>query len=61
MTFLRPHYLSLLLLIDVAARAEDSFLSNTLLKKDQVQNVLEHEPAKVPSCQNAVVSARTTT
>ncbi|TFK44401.1 hypothetical protein BDQ12DRAFT_620467 [Crucibulum laeve] len=35
------------------ALRDSSFLSDTLVRKGQVQNVLEHEPAKVPSCQNA--------
>lgn len=33
----------------------DSFLSETLVRKGQVQNVLEHQPVKHTSCQNAVV------
>lgn len=39
-----------------SAYGQKSFLSDTLVRKDQVQNVLEHQPAKVPSCKNAVVS-----
>lgn len=38
------------------AFAQKSFLSDTLVRKDQVQHVLEHQPVKVPSCKNAVVS-----
>ncbi|KAJ3568857.1 hypothetical protein NP233_g5439 [Leucocoprinus birnbaumii] len=33
--------------------AQTSFLSDTLVRKDQVQNVLEHQPAKHTSCENA--------
>ena len=31
-----------------------SFLSDTLVRKDQLQHVLEHEPAQRASCQEAV-------
>lgn len=30
----------------------DSFLSNTLVRKDQLQNVLEHQPVEVSECKN---------
>ncbi|KAH8107879.1 endoplasmic oxidoreductin [Cristinia sonorae] len=30
--------------------ADSSFLANTVLRKDQVQNVLEHQPVKQPVC-----------
>ncbi|CAL1707294.1 unnamed protein product [Somion occarium] len=33
------------------AKEPQSFLSDTLVRKDQVQNVLEHQPAKEPHCQ----------
>ncbi|KAF9010509.1 endoplasmic oxidoreductin-1 [Cyathus striatus] len=33
--------------------ASQSFLSDNLVRKGQVQNVLEHEPVKVPSCQQS--------
>lgn len=36
--------------------AQNSFLSETLVRKDQVQNVLDYQPATAPSCKNAVVS-----
>ncbi|KAF8502247.1 endoplasmic oxidoreductin, partial [Russula emetica] len=32
--------------------SDASFLSDTLVRKDQVQHVLEHEPAQSASCQN---------
>jgi hypothetical protein len=31
-----------------------SFLGDALVRHDMVQNVLEHEPAKVASCQQSV-------
>ena len=34
--------------------AADSFLSDTLIRKDQVQTVLEYQPAKHPGCDNIV-------
>ena len=34
--------------------SDPSFLSDTLVRKDQVQHVLEHEPAQSASCQNTV-------
>jgi len=35
--------------------ASDSFLSDSnVIKKDKVQNVLEHQPAKAPECQHTV-------
>jgi hypothetical protein len=36
--------------------ATDSFLSDNLLRNHQVQNVLEHQPAKAPACQHTVRS-----
>ncbi|KAI0321165.1 endoplasmic oxidoreductin [Amylostereum chailletii] len=33
--------------------ADSSFLSDTLVRKDQVQKVLEHEPTRVPSCEQS--------
>lgn len=38
-----------------SAHAQDSFLSDTLVRKGQVKNVLEHQPVKNTSCHNAVV------
>ena len=36
-------------------RATDaSFLSDTLVRKDQLQHVLEHEPAQSASCEKTV-------
>lgn len=32
--------------------AETSFLSETLVRKDQVQNVLSHQPVKISECKN---------
>ncbi|KJA20747.1 hypothetical protein HYPSUDRAFT_42833 [Hypholoma sublateritium FD-334 SS-4] len=37
-------------------QAQDSFLSDTLVRKGQVKNVLEHQPVKHTSCQNAVLT-----
>ncbi|KAF8200701.1 hypothetical protein BJ912DRAFT_946857 [Pholiota molesta] len=34
----------------------DSFLSDTLVRKGQVKNVLEHQPVKNTSCHNAVLT-----
>jgi hypothetical protein len=34
--------------------AVDSFLSDHLIRKDQVKNVLEHQPATKPACQHIV-------
>jgi hypothetical protein len=34
--------------------ADASFLSDTLVRKDQLQHVLEHEPAESASCENTV-------
>ncbi|KAK7687020.1 hypothetical protein QCA50_009519 [Cerrena zonata] len=34
----------------IEAKEPESFLDNNLVRKDQVQNVLEHQPVKVPSC-----------
>jgi hypothetical protein len=46
------------LLLDVGywsgVYAADSFLSDHLIRKDQVQNVLEHQPATKPACQHIV-------
>ncbi|KAI0266792.1 endoplasmic oxidoreductin [Gloeopeniophorella convolvens] len=51
---LLPHAL-LLLIIDwtsAYARASDvSFLSDTLVRKDQIQHVLEHEPVRTATCE----------
>ncbi|EKM80705.1 hypothetical protein AGABI1DRAFT_112451 [Agaricus bisporus var. burnettii JB137-S8] len=44
------------LLINVSVRAERSFLSDTFVRKDQVQHVMDYEPVKIPSCQNAVLT-----
>ena len=38
----------------VTASADESFLADTLVRKDQVQNVLEHQPVKKPVCQQIV-------
>lgn len=56
---LLQHSFILFLDITLAGRiayAQQSFLSDALVRKDQVQNVLEHQPAKEPSCQNAVLT-----
>jgi ERO1-like protein beta len=42
--------LALLFQIESTTFASNSFLSETLVRKDQVQNVLEHTPAKDPAC-----------
>jgi ERO1-like protein beta len=34
--------------------AADSFLSDHLIRKDQVKNVLEHQPARKPACEHIV-------
>ena len=48
----------LLLVIELAStcgRASDvPFLSDTLVRKDQLQHVLEHEPAQKASCEQTV-------
>lgn len=55
-----PHPLIALLLVitptyATAGSGSDSFLSDTtLVRKDQVQNVLEHEPAQVADCRKVV-------
>lgn len=36
------------------ARAADSFLSDAIIRKDQVQTVLEHKLAKEPACKHIV-------
>ena len=36
------------------AKEPQSFLHNNLVRKGQVQNVLEHQPAKEPSCERVV-------
>ncbi|KAJ2922727.1 hypothetical protein H1R20_g14365, partial [Candolleomyces eurysporus] len=36
-----------------SVHADDSFLSDKLVRKGQVQNVLEHRPATKPSCENS--------
>ncbi|KAA1476037.1 endoplasmic oxidoreductin [Dentipellis sp. KUC8613] len=38
--------------ISQAYAADNSFLGDTLVRKDQVQSVLEHEPAQQASCEN---------
>ena len=35
--------------------ADKSFLSDTLIRKGQVQNVMEYQPVSAPSCQNTHV------
>lgn len=46
------------LLLDVTywsgVYAADSFLSDHLIRKDPVQNVLEHQPATKPACEHQV-------
>lgn len=63
---MRPHLLPsalLVLLLDwtgtyahsgQAQTSGASFLSDTLVRKDQVQNVLEHEPVQQTTCENTV-------
>jgi ERO1-like protein beta len=47
----------LLLYFFVFVRAvPDSFLADTLVRENQVQNVLEHQPVKVPACEHTVRS-----
>lgn len=36
------------------AYAKESFLSDNLVRKDQVQNVLEHQPVKQAGCRHIV-------
>ncbi|KAF5351640.1 hypothetical protein D9756_007549 [Leucocoprinus leucothites] len=65
MKFQRPR-ISLVIFLDVVLLAgqsytqelfpQSSFLSDTLVRKDQVQNVLEHQPAKHASCKNTVLT-----
>jgi len=44
------------------ARASDtSFLSDTLVRKDQLQHVLEHEPAQSASCEKTLTGPIETT
>lgn len=54
--YVRAILLALLLNIDDSSgvRAADSFLSDHIIRKDQVQNVLEHQPAKQPACKHIV-------
>ena len=44
--------------IEAASSAQSSagtsFLSDTLIREDHVQKVLEHEPKRVPSCEQSV-------
>ncbi|KAF9454025.1 endoplasmic oxidoreductin-1 [Macrolepiota fuliginosa MF-IS2] len=51
-----PFVLFLDVVLAGQAYAQKSFLSDALVRKDQVQNVLEYQPAKVPSCKNAVLT-----
>src|ERR1700677_667477 len=49
------HHASLLLLLMHWANASDpSFLSDTLVRKDQLQQVLGHEPAQQAACVQTV-------
>lgn len=41
----------------VRATQLPSFLSNTVARTEQVQNVLQHQPAKDPTCKQYVRSA----
>ncbi|KAI0297095.1 endoplasmic oxidoreductin [Russula brevipes] len=50
-TLLHLFFLFLLDLITFARASGPSFLSDTLVRKDQVQHVLEHEPAQSASCE----------
>lgn len=38
----------------LAAKEPQTFLDNNIVRKDQVQKVLEHQPAKEPSCKQVV-------
>jgi len=42
--------------LSYADKSFTSFLSDTLVRTDQVQTVLEHQPVRHASCKNAVVS-----
>ena len=42
--------------LSYADKSFTSFLSDTLVRKDQVQTVLEYQPVRHASCKNAVVS-----
>jgi len=59
------HLRALFLLIQwgaMCARASDaSFLSDTLVRKDQLQRVLEHEPAQSASCEKTLTGPIETT
>lgn len=46
--------LSLIYELSWAQVTEESFLGDTLVRQNQVKNVLEHEPAKVPGCSHVV-------
>ncbi|ETW80888.1 hypothetical protein HETIRDRAFT_410101 [Heterobasidion irregulare TC 32-1] len=70
---MRPHLLPsalLVLLLDwtgtyaqssQAQTSGASFLSDTLVRKDQVQNVLEHEPVQQTTCENTLTGPIETT
>ncbi|PPQ62937.1 hypothetical protein CVT24_006177 [Panaeolus cyanescens] len=38
------------------SKSPGSFLSDTLLREGQIQNVLEHQPVKEASCQNSILT-----
>lgn len=46
--------LSLIFELSWAQATEESFLGDILVRQNQVKNVLEHEPAKVPGCSHVV-------
>ncbi|KAF5317346.1 hypothetical protein D9611_003883 [Ephemerocybe angulata] len=46
-------YLYILQVFGWTVNGADSFLSDKLVRKGQVQNVLEHEPARQASCENS--------
>ncbi|PCH43784.1 endoplasmic oxidoreductin [Wolfiporia cocos MD-104 SS10] len=48
-------------LANVRASQNPSFLSDTLVRTDQVQNVLKHKPAKEPACQQYLTGPIETT
>lgn len=60
-SFLQPHLMQrlhalflFLVCWGTTCASDASFLKDALVRKDQVQHVLEHEPAQSPSCQNTV-------
>ncbi|KAH8119279.1 endoplasmic oxidoreductin-1 [Phellopilus nigrolimitatus] len=45
-------FLSFFLDLSAAQSAENSFLGDSLVRQNQVQNVLEHQPVKAPGCRH---------